>query len=125
MELADHPLDLLIVVGGHKSSNTRHLAELTASRVPVIHVEGPKAFVFLHSVAHLAPGTQQKTYTSLSWLESRKERTIGFAGGASTPDAELGEAISRLLLLLGEPLPEPVCAELRLAAGKLAPLDED
>jgi 4-hydroxy-3-methylbut-2-enyl diphosphate reductase len=125
MKMAEQPLDLLIVVGGHKSSNTRHLAELTAPRVAVIHIEGPKALSTLNSVEHLPPGTQDTVRTSVSWLESMTERRIGFAGGASTPDAELGETISRVLLLLGEPFPEVVQAELRLAATKLALQDAD
>lgn len=125
MKVAEQPLDLLVVVGGHRSSNTRHLAELTSPRVTAIHIEGPRAVSTLNRVEHLPPGAQQKAQTSLSWLESMKERRIGFAGGASTPDAELGETISRVLLLLGEPLPEVVRAELRLAAAKLALQDGD
>ena len=124
MTLAEKPLDLLIVVGGHKSSNTRHLAELTAPSVTAIHIEGPKAVLTLNNVEHLPPGTQQKTRVNLSWLESKKERIIGFTGGASTPDAELGETIARVLFLLGEPLHQVVYEELRLAATKLALQDE-
>ncbi len=168
--LAEQPIDFLLVVGGHKSSNTRHLAELAqissqsnvrsgtslrlvdhprritqdtpaagldrkpsrqhhfsglatkaskksgrpSSKIRVVHVECPGALENLQSVEHQVPGSNQTERADISWLKTQGRKTIGFTGGASTPDSELGASIAKLLLLLEERLPEIVLAELRL-----------
>ncbi len=70
LELA-REVDLMIVVGGLTSANTRELAALCrATGVPTYHVEGP---------AHLHP----------SWF--RGVRKAGLTAGASTPDRVIEE----------------------------------
>lgn len=70
LELA-REVDLMIVVGGLTSANTRELAALCrAAGVPTYHVEGP---------AHLHP----------SWF--RGVRKAGLTAGASTPDRVIEE----------------------------------
>ncbi len=74
-ELA-HDVDLMIVVGGHESANTRHLAEVSRERgVETYHVE---------SAAEIDGG----------WLAGHDK--VGVAAGASTPDAVIDDVVERL-----------------------------
>jgi 4-hydroxy-3-methylbut-2-enyl diphosphate reductase len=69
-------VDLMIVVGGRESANTRHLAEVSREQgVETYHVE---------SSAEIEAG----------WLPGRER--VGVAAGASTPDAVIDDVIARL-----------------------------
>jgi 4-hydroxy-3-methylbut-2-enyl diphosphate reductase len=72
-------VDLMVVVGGRESANTRHLAEVSRERgVETYHVE---------SAAEI----------EASWLRGRE--TVGVAAGASTPDAVIDEVVARIYAL--------------------------
>jgi 4-hydroxy-3-methylbut-2-en-1-yl diphosphate reductase len=72
--------DLVIVVGGFNSANTRHLAEICS----------PVAETWLiESAAEIKPG----------WVKGKKR--IGVTAGASTPDEAIDEVIKRLEELTG------------------------
>lgn len=72
-------VDLMVVVGGRESANTRHLAEVSRERgVETYHVE---------SAAEL----------DAAWLPGREK--VGVAAGASTPDAVIDEVVARLYAL--------------------------
>jgi 4-hydroxy-3-methylbut-2-enyl diphosphate reductase len=69
-------VDLMVVVGGRESANTRHLAEVARERgVETYHVE---------SAAEI----------ERSWLSGRER--VGVAAGASTPDFVIDEVVARL-----------------------------
>lgn len=68
-------VDLMIIVGGRESANTRHLARLV-SRITSTHR--------VASAGEIKP----------SWL--RGHRHIGVAGGASTPQSSLAEVLARI-----------------------------
>jgi 4-hydroxy-3-methylbut-2-enyl diphosphate reductase len=69
-------VDLMIVVGGRESANTRHLAEVSRERgVETYHVE---------SADEIDGG----------WLAGREK--VGVAAGASTPDSVIDEVVARL-----------------------------
>ncbi len=75
LELAGR-VDLMIVIGGRHSANTRHLAEsCVAAGVETHHVE---------TAAELDP----------AWLVNR--RRIGVTAGASTPDQIIDEVVTKL-----------------------------
>lgn len=75
-------VDLMLVVGGLESSNTSHLAEICSeSGVRTYHVENP---------GDIQP----------EWLEGVTR--VGIAGGASTPDWQIDEAVERLKSLDSE-----------------------
>jgi 4-hydroxy-3-methylbut-2-enyl diphosphate reductase len=79
-ELAQQ-VDLMIVVGGRESANTRHLAEVARERgVETFHVE---------SAAEIDG----------AWLAGHDR--IGVAAGASTPDAVIDDVVARLEALAG------------------------
>jgi 4-hydroxy-3-methylbut-2-en-1-yl diphosphate reductase len=72
-------VDLMVVVGGRESANTRHLAEVSRERgVETYHVE---------SAAEI----------EASWLRGRE--TVGVAAGASTPDAVIDDVVARIYAL--------------------------
>ncbi len=74
-ELA-HDVDLMLVIGGHESANTRHLAEVVREQgVQTYHVE---------SASEIEP----------AWLEGR--RRVGVTAGASTPDDAVDAVVARL-----------------------------
>ena len=75
LELAQRA-DLMIVIGGKDSANTRRLAEICANTgVATYHIE---------TAAGLAP----------SWVQGR--RHIGITAGASTPDEAIDEVVLKL-----------------------------
>jgi 4-hydroxy-3-methylbut-2-en-1-yl diphosphate reductase len=67
--------DLVIVVGGLNSANTRHLAEICSPVVETRHIE---------SADQIKP----------SWLKGKKK--IGVTAGASTPDEAIDDVINKL-----------------------------
>lgn len=74
-ELA-HQVDLMFVIGGKESANTRHLAEVSREEgVETYHVE---------SADDIQP----------DWLSGHKR--VGVTAGASTPDAAVDAVVARL-----------------------------
>ena len=72
-------VDLMVVVGGRESANTRHLAEVAREAgVETYHVE---------SAAEI----------DRAWLAGRER--VGVAAGASTPDAVIDDVVGRLYAL--------------------------
>jgi len=72
-------VDLMVVVGGRESANTRHLAEVARERgVETYHVESAVEI-------------------DAAWLAG-KDR-VGVAAGASTPDVVIDEVVDRLYAL--------------------------
>jgi 4-hydroxy-3-methylbut-2-enyl diphosphate reductase len=69
-------VDVMVVVGGRKSANTRHLKEVCeAQGTPAYHVEGPEEL-------------------EAAWFAGIQR--IGLTAGASTPDYSIDEVESRL-----------------------------
>jgi 4-hydroxy-3-methylbut-2-enyl diphosphate reductase len=74
-ELA-HKVDLMIVIGGRESANTRHLAEVARDEgIETYHVE---------SADEIRP----------EWLAGRDK--VGVTAGASTPDSAVRTVVERL-----------------------------
>jgi 4-hydroxy-3-methylbut-2-en-1-yl diphosphate reductase len=92
--LRDHPLDLAIVVGGYNSSNTGHLAEICAEKVPTYHVENESSLISAAEISHRDPHAGQ-VICSPGWLAEGPLR-VGVTAGASTPDNIVGRVIERL-----------------------------
>jgi len=72
--------DLVVVVGGSNSANTRHLAEICSPVVETYHIE---------NAGQIKP----------AWLKGKTR--IGVTAGASTPDEAIHEVINRLEKLTG------------------------
>jgi 4-hydroxy-3-methylbut-2-en-1-yl diphosphate reductase len=93
--LEDHPIDVMIVVGGYNSSNTINLARLCAGRVPTYHVADDRCLVSASEIRHRPTG-QKSEVTSLDWLPPRGPVQVGLTAGASTPDNLVGATILRI-----------------------------
>ncbi|MCB9897409.1 MAG: 4-hydroxy-3-methylbut-2-enyl diphosphate reductase [Planctomycetes bacterium] len=98
------PLDLLVVVGGYDSSNTRNLTRVGGDAFPSFHVLGPEA-IDGDVIRHRDPSTGQVVETR-GWLPSG-DVAVGFTAGASTPDTLLGQVIERVLEAAGVPCAAP------------------
>ncbi len=68
-------VDIMIVVGGYESANTRHLRDISAEFCPAYHIERPEQ---LHE----------------EWFHGVK--TVGVTAGASTPDYVIKEVVDAL-----------------------------
>jgi len=75
-------VDLILVVGGRRSANTRHLWELARELKPARLV---------HSIEEIESG----------WLEGVD--TVGITAGASTPDYMIDEVEERIRALAPKP----------------------
>ncbi|MCD4818800.1 MAG: 4-hydroxy-3-methylbut-2-enyl diphosphate reductase [Candidatus Cloacimonetes bacterium] len=72
--------DLMIVIGGKKSSNTKMLAKISAQFIETHHIETEKEL-------------------SLKWLKNKEN--IGITAGASTPDWIIVNVYNKILKCLG------------------------
>lgn len=81
--------DLIVVVGGKKSANTRHLAEISGELgVRNHHIQGPDDL-------------------DRAWFTA-DVKTVGVTAGASTPDDVIAAVAERLREIAEQPAPEPV-----------------
>jgi 4-hydroxy-3-methylbut-2-enyl diphosphate reductase len=82
--------DVVLVIGGRKSANTKHLAEIgNHLGTPSYHIE---------STAEIDP----------AWIEDKE--TVGVTAGASTPDAVVGEVVDWLVARGGTLVPRETAA---------------
>jgi 4-hydroxy-3-methylbut-2-enyl diphosphate reductase len=94
-EMAERgPLDLLVVVGGYDSSNTKNLTRVGGGQFPSYHVLGPEA-IEGDTIKHRSPQTGEIVLTE-GWLPEGSF-TVGFTAGASTPDTLLGDTVRAVL----------------------------
>jgi 4-hydroxy-3-methylbut-2-enyl diphosphate reductase len=97
--LAEHSVDLMIVIGGYNSSNTCNLARMCAERTRTFHISDPECLTSAREIRYRPVG-QPSTgtvgeETACDWL-SQGNVTIGLTAGASTPNNIIGEVIERL-----------------------------
>jgi 4-hydroxy-3-methylbut-2-enyl diphosphate reductase len=97
--LGEHPLDLMIVIGGYNSSNTFNLARICADRLPTFHVSAPEDLVSAAEIRHRPVGLKH-TALATGWLPHGPVR-VGLTAGASTPDNLVELVIRRLEQLTG------------------------
>jgi 4-hydroxy-3-methylbut-2-enyl diphosphate reductase len=100
--LDDHPVDLVVVIGGYNSSNTCNLARICAERVPTFHIAEPDCLVSAADIRHRpigAPSTANVAEAiGRGWLPGGPI-AIGLTAGASTPNNIVGQVIERLASL--------------------------
>jgi 4-hydroxy-3-methylbut-2-enyl diphosphate reductase len=93
--LRDHPIDLMVVIGGYNSSNTANLARICAGSRPTFHVAEPECLVSRAEIRHCPVGAKTEI-TATDWLPASGPVVIGLTSGASTPDNLVGAAVARL-----------------------------
>ena len=98
--LDEHPLDLMLVVGGYNSSNTCNLARICAERVGTYHVASPEQLLSAEEISHRPVGLPSTSMgieaIAQDWLPRDGSLVIGLTAGASTPNNIVGEVIRRL-----------------------------
>jgi len=60
-EMMLNPPDLMLVVGGFNSSNTTHLAELTARHCPTYHVDDARRLISPSQIEHRPADSHDQT----------------------------------------------------------------
>lgn len=87
--------DVMLVVGGFRSSNTAHLAVLGAEVVPTYHIEDSGCLMSGGRIRHRPPGVVDPVIAS-GWRPALP-CAIGITSGASTPDTETDRIVAKLL----------------------------
>jgi 4-hydroxy-3-methylbut-2-en-1-yl diphosphate reductase len=95
MELCQAGCDLVIVVGGFGSSNTRHLFEVARHYCPAYFIEDAGAIVSRQKLRTIDLLTNQPT-TVTDYLPSGGGVRIGVLAGASSPEVVVGEVLDKL-----------------------------
>jgi 4-hydroxy-3-methylbut-2-en-1-yl diphosphate reductase len=98
-ELLEHPLDVVIIVGGYNSSNTNNLAIIAKERVPRSYHIASGDCIDGNVIRHKPPGTPldpREEVEEEGWLPEGPVR-IGLTAGASTPNSQIGLAIGHIL----------------------------
>lgn len=94
-ELGEKKKDLILVIGGYKSSNTGHLAEIASKFAPTYHVEDVSCLVSAGKIRHKKINSSEVSETK-EWLPAGEVK-IGITAGASTPNRVIEEVIERLI----------------------------
>ena len=98
--LEQQDFDLVIVIGGYNSSNTRNLARICAERAPTYHIAGPSCLASRDRLRHLpfaaGAGGRHQEATVDGWLPPNGALQVAVTAGASTPDSIVGQVVTRL-----------------------------
>ncbi len=97
--LLQHPIDLLIVIGGYNSSNTSHLAEMGEAKLPTYFIKNADKMLSSEKIIHYDQ-YQNREIETQNWFPATA-RTIGITAGASCPNNLIEEVIQRLFQLKG------------------------
>jgi 4-hydroxy-3-methylbut-2-en-1-yl diphosphate reductase len=94
-ELGEKKMHVILVIGGYKSSNTGHLAEIASEFCPAYHVEDASSILSREKIRHKKIDAQEAIETS-GWLPAG-EIKVGITAGASTPNRLVEEVMQRLI----------------------------
>ncbi len=97
-ELGEKRMDVLLVIGGYRSSNTGHLVQLASEFCPAFHVEDASSLISADKIRHKKTGAQEILETA-DWLKKNgpDPLKVGVTAGASTPNRVVEEVIQRLI----------------------------
>lgn len=101
--------DVLVVVGGFDSSNTKNLARIGDDhRIPAFHIEDPDD-IKPATIRH-RDRRSGEIHTTNDWLKTG-DVTVAMTAGASTPDTQFGHAIRKVFEAAGETIDETALAQ--------------
>jgi len=98
--LEEHPIDLMVVVGGYNSSNTLNLARICANRTPTYHIADDDCLVSPDEIRH-RPAGQKAELATRGWMPAGGPLSVGLTAGASTPDNLVGATILKIAAFAG------------------------
>lgn len=94
LELVEHNLDLMVVIGGFNSSNTTQLQQIAFERgIPSYHIDTVERIKSRYSIEHRQLTGQ--LITTENWLPDG-EIVVGITSGASTPDKVVEDVIEKI-----------------------------
>lgn len=94
--LLHYPAHLAIVAGGYNSSNTTHIVDLCAEKLPTYFIESEQKLLSRNLIRHFDLATKEETVTE-GYLPQHESVTILLTCGASCPDAVVEGILTRLL----------------------------
>lgn len=105
-DLLEEPLDTMFIVGGYNSSNTTHLAQIAAAKVPTYFVRDASCLCDVGQVRAFSLESRQEELMPLPQLAADASRVwqVGITAGASCPANVIEQVIRRLTELRGCPL---------------------
>lgn len=97
--LVDSGLDLALVIGGYKSSNTSHLVEVAeAAGVPCYFIEDAEKIISAVEIKHWDIHKKAEQVSS-NWLPAKPPTgkiTVGISAGASCPDQIIEQVVTKV-----------------------------
>ena len=102
--LLKHNADLAIVVGGYNSSNTSHLVELIADKMPTYYISRANEIMSKSTIRHYNHYAD-KMVVSDGFIPDKNPVDIILTSGASCPDAMVDEVLQRVLEFFKSPRP--------------------
>lgn len=94
--LLEHQADFAIVVGGYNSSNTSHLVDLCAEKLPTYFINSEEEIISESEIKHFDYHSKQHVSTS-GYLPKHRPLRIMITSGASCPDSLVEKVIYRML----------------------------
>ena len=103
LDLLEHPMDNMFIIGGYNSSNTTHLASIAARSLPTFFVRDADCLLDLHHVRCYDLQNACEREMELPRVAAELDRTwrVGITAGASCPANIIEGVISRLRTLRG------------------------
>jgi 4-hydroxy-3-methylbut-2-en-1-yl diphosphate reductase len=94
--LLEVPADLAVVAGGYNSSNTSHLVELCAQKLPTYFIESEQKILSESLIRHFDLHVKEEVVTE-DFLPTQRPVTIMLTCGASCPDAVVEGILLKLV----------------------------
>ncbi len=94
--LLHYPADLAIVAGGYNSSNTSHIVDLCAEKLPTYFIESEQKLLSRELIRHFDLNTKEEIVTE-NYLAGKDPLTILLTCGASCPDAVVEGILTRIV----------------------------
>ncbi|MFM7671199.1 MAG: 4-hydroxy-3-methylbut-2-enyl diphosphate reductase [Bacteroidota bacterium] len=104
MGMLEEEADLALVVGGYNSSNTSHLFELCAEKLPTYYIDGPDRIESKHRIHHFDFISGAERVTD-NFLPNTHPVRVLITSGASCPDALVERILEKLAGYYGVRLP--------------------
>ncbi|GAB3987051.1 4-hydroxy-3-methylbut-2-enyl diphosphate reductase [Spirosoma daeguense] len=94
--LLNYPADFAIVAGGYNSSNTSHIVELCAEKLPTYFIESEQKILSDTLIRHFDEHNKQEVVTE-NYIPSQQPVTVLLTCGASCPDAVVEGILLKLV----------------------------
>lgn len=99
--MLDHPMDLMLVVGGYNSSNTTHLVEIAEEHLPSFFIHDASCLRSLEEIVHYDLHSKSEKASYSGKLLGDGPVTVGITAGASCPNNLIEATILRIFQLRG------------------------